>query len=116
MTTTQKIHPPLPREEVIKAIERQNPVRVPMVRAKWWGEGLVEQYGSLLKEFDVYPEDVRDIWLEPLLDYTQMGLSWDLPGQEGAHDSRPIIDNWEKLDEFIGGCTLAATIPPCLTT
>ena len=37
---------PLPRGEVIKAIERQKPSRIPVVLGKWWGEGLVEQYGS----------------------------------------------------------------------
>jgi uroporphyrinogen decarboxylase len=91
----------LPRKEVIKAIERQYPSRVPMVRAKWWGEGLEEQYGDRLAAFDGYPEDVVDLWLEPPIDYAKMGLSWDLPAEEGAHDSRPIIDDWAKLDEFI---------------
>ena len=31
---------PLPREEVVAAIERRSPSRIPLVRAKWWGEGL----------------------------------------------------------------------------
>ena len=39
---------PLPRQEVIKAVERKRPSRVPLVRAKWWGEGLYEQYGERL--------------------------------------------------------------------
>jgi hypothetical protein len=30
---------PLTREDVIAAVERKNPPRIPLVRAKWWGEG-----------------------------------------------------------------------------
>jgi len=101
MTKHRFMWEPLPRAEVIKAIERQNPRRIPMVRAKWWGEGLEEQYGNQLSDFDSYPEDVKDLWLEPPIDYAKMGLSWKLPAEEGAHDSRPILDDWAKLDEFI---------------
>ncbi|MFC1996861.1 uroporphyrinogen decarboxylase family protein [Chloroflexota bacterium] len=101
MTSKKTIWEPLPGAEVKKAINRQKPSRIPMVRAKWWGEGLEEQYGSRLSEFDCYPEDVQDLWLEPPIDYLKMGLSWELPPEEGAHDSRPILDDWAKLDEFI---------------
>ena len=90
---------PLSRAEVIKAIERQNPSRIPLVRAKWWGEGLYEQYGERLHTFDRYPEDVVQLWIDPL-DYSQMGLSWDID-TEGAHDARIVVDDWDKLDEFI---------------
>lgn len=37
---------PLPRPEVIRALERQGPSRIAMVRAKWWGEGLRAQFAS----------------------------------------------------------------------
>jgi uroporphyrinogen decarboxylase len=91
---------PLPREEVIKAIERRNPARIPLVQAKWWGEGLFEQYGERLKEFERYPDDVAMLWLEPLIDYEAMHLSWPI---QAAHsrDSVSVIDEWSKLDEFI---------------
>ena len=36
---------PLSREEVIKAVERKQPSRIPLIHAKWWGEGLSDQYG-----------------------------------------------------------------------
>lgn len=101
MTTEQEISLPLPRAEVVKAIERTNPSRVPLVRARWWGEGLEEQYDTRLAELDRYPEDVEQVWLEPPIDYAKMDLSWELPLDEGAHDSRPIIDDWAKLDEFV---------------
>ncbi len=90
---------PLPREEVIKALERRGPMRIPLVRAKWWGEGLVEQYGDRLSAFDRYPEDVAQLWIEPLVVET-MGLSWEID-TTGAHDTRCALDDWSKLDEFI---------------
>jgi len=90
---------PLPRSEVIKAIEREQPVRIPLVRAKWWGEGLHEQYGERLREFDRYPEDTATLWINPL-DIGAMGLSWKI-SSSGAHDSNYIIDDWSKLNEFI---------------
>ncbi len=96
---TDKLWEPLPREEVIKAVERRDPARIPLVQAKWWGEGLVEHFGDRLAPFDRYPEDVVFLWIEPL-DPHQMGLSWELP-RDGAHDAMSVIDDWAKLDEFI---------------
>jgi uroporphyrinogen decarboxylase len=90
---------PLPREEVIKAVERRNPCRIPLVRAKWWGEGLTDQYGERLHQFDRFPEDTETIWLNPL-DIGRMKLSWKIKGG-AAHDSRCVIDDWAQLDEFI---------------
>ncbi|MFC1713775.1 uroporphyrinogen decarboxylase family protein [Candidatus Poribacteria bacterium] len=90
---------PLPRAEVIKAVERKRPVRIPLVRARWWGEGLSGQYGERLNELNRYPEDTATIWVNPL-DIGAMGLSWDI-SSGGGHDSRCVIDDWAKLDEFI---------------
>lgn len=89
----------LPREEVIKAVERRNPCRVPLVMAHWWGEGLGEQYGERLRELDKYPEDVRVIGI-PKLDVGAMGLSWEW-GKQGGHDSGGVIEDWSRLDEFV---------------
>ena len=90
---------PLSRDEVIKAIERRNPSRIPLVRAKWWGEGLEEQYGERLNEFDYYPDDVVQLFIEPI-DYQAMNLTWEIDW-DVAHDSISILDDWNKLDEFI---------------
>jgi uroporphyrinogen decarboxylase len=90
---------PLPRQEVIKALERQGPCRVPLVRAKWWGEGLHEQYGGRLRAFDRYPDDAVTLWIEPI-NVDDMGLSWEIHSS-GAHDAACIVDDWDKLDEFI---------------
>ncbi len=100
MMDDQKIWEPLSRKEVINAVERKNPPRIPLVMAKWWGEGLEDQYGDRLSQFDRYPEDVAFLWLHELIEYKKMGLSWKLP-EGGAHDTMAVIDDWAKLDEFI---------------
>jgi len=91
---------PLPREEVIKAVERKCPLqRIPLTRAKWWGEGLGEQYGERLREFDRYPEDTATLWVSTF-NVNAMELSWKIR-KEGGYDSSCVIDDWAKLDEFI---------------
>ncbi|MEI6808179.1 MAG: hypothetical protein WCN95_05605, partial [bacterium] len=94
-----EIFKPMPRAEVVKAVERQNPCRIPLVFARWWGEGLWEQYGQRLGEFNRYPEDARIVGI-PKFDVNAMNLSWKVQGG-GAHDSNLVIDDWAKLDEFI---------------
>jgi len=89
----------LQREEVIKAVERKNPSRIPLVFARWWGEGLSDQYGDRLKEFERYPEDVAFISI-PRFDIGEMKLSWQVQ-RSAAHDSSCVISDWAQLDEFI---------------
>jgi len=92
-------YPPLPRAEVVKAIEGKHPCRVPLFMAHWWGEGLWEQYGDKLAAFQRYPEDAE--WMyTPKFDCGAMNLSWDIT-RRGGHDSGGVIDDWSKLDEFI---------------
>jgi uroporphyrinogen decarboxylase len=90
---------PLTRDEVIKAVERRGPRRIPLVAARWWGEGLTEQYGDRLQQLERYPEDAERIWIDPM-PFDRMGLSWDIAPAK-AHDQVCIIDDWAKLDEFI---------------
>lgn len=90
---------PLPREEVIKAVERRRPSRIPLVRARWWGEGLREQYGERLTALERYPEDTEMIWCTPV-EFEDMGLSWGWE-TSGARDAAVVLDDWAKLDEFI---------------
>jgi hypothetical protein len=59
METTHAKWEPLPCEEMINAVERQRPSRIPLVQAKWWGEGLSAQYGARLDEFDRIPDDAK---------------------------------------------------------
>lgn len=91
---------PLKREEIIRAVERTGPSRIPLVRAKWWGEGLRDQYGNRLKELDRYPEDVDWLFTENPVAPKKMNLPWEWH-EGGAHDSSCVIDDWAKLDDFI---------------
>lgn len=92
--------PPLPRKEIINAIERRGrPSRIPFVQAKWWGEGLAEQYGDQLRHFDQYPDDVALLWIQPV-DLTRMNLSWQIR-ESRTYDKSDVLDDWNKLDEFI---------------
>lgn len=97
--TSPSCYDRLPRAEVIKAVERRGPRRVPLAMARWWGEGLGAQYGDQLAPLARFPEDVAFIGL-PKFDVSAMGLSWELP-RGGAHDNRAVIDDWSQLDEFI---------------
>lgn len=93
------IFTPLPRDEVIKAVERRNPIRIPLVRAHWWGEGLADQYGEQLKALERYPEDAAFLWINHS-NYAEWGLPWEI-SSGGAFDTRSVIDDWDKLDDLI---------------
>jgi hypothetical protein len=98
----EDLYEALPREEVVKAVERKRPVRVPCVMTKWWGEGLWEQYGERLREFDRFPHDAELILIDPV-PYDRMSLSW-LAGsdtEQRGHDSGSLRLEWAHLDEFI---------------
>lgn len=96
----EKIYSHLTREQVIKVIERKGAApRVPLIHTKDWGEGLAEQYGEKLKMFDKYPEDAEQIMVKPVNAET-MNLSWKW-NTKAARDSRIVLDEWSKLDEFI---------------
>jgi uroporphyrinogen decarboxylase len=89
----------LPRAEVIKALERKNPSRVPLIQTHWWGEGFEDLHGAKLEQFERYPEDATILLIEPVRP-EEMGLTWPVV-TEGAHDACVLIDDWAKLDEFI---------------
>jgi len=97
---------PLSREEVIKAIEHKGPKRTPMSFTKFWGEGLPDQYGDRLHEFDKYPEDVYVIgmpypWYNPIPN----GFYWHIPEQVNldgkGYDSAVRLLDWKMLDYVI---------------
>jgi uroporphyrinogen decarboxylase len=99
MTYLDDLYLPLPREEVLKAIERRRPIRIPLVQARWWGEGLEEQYGKRLLELERYPEDAAFLWID-LSNYSTWNLPWGIV-DSGAHDARCVLESWDRLDEFI---------------
>jgi len=96
---------PLPREEVIKAVERKGPARVPISLAAWWGQGLPEEYGDRLKEFEKYPEDCCRIWFgKPGNEPRDDGYFWHLNRDSfkqggGGHDSGSVR-GWDWLEEY----------------
>lgn len=108
--TTQTVWRPLPREEVVKAVERKGPSRIPLIMAKWWGQGLADQYGDQLKRFDRIPHDSVVVLMGNPVDPARMGLSWDWK-RGGAHDASCVIDDWAKLDEFLEKLPKAAEDP-----
>ncbi len=102
--SSDNLFAPLERAEVIKAVERRGPRRIPLVMAKWWGEGLWQQYGERLSAFNRIPDDAVILWQWPL-DTGKMDLSWRRAGSAGpaskAHDAGGVIPDWQHLDEFI---------------
>ncbi len=99
MSYLDDLYLPLPREEVIKAIERRKPIRIPLVQARWWGEGLQEQHGKRLLALEHYPEDAAFLWMD-LSNYSTWNLPWKIKDY-GAHDARCVLESWDQLDEFI---------------
>jgi uroporphyrinogen decarboxylase len=95
----------LPREEVIKAIEHKGPVRVPASMVRWWGEGLGDQYGDRLQEFDKYPDDCVRLWVpQPGIEPRDDGYYWRLPDEyrnqaRSGHDSG-ATEGWDWLDAY----------------
>ena len=101
MNTESSLFTPLPREEVIKAVERKGPSRVPLVLAHWWGEGLWDQYGTALHRFNLFPEDAGFLMMQDFLTPASFKMPWwqETPGR--AHDATVLIDDWSKLDQVI---------------
>jgi uroporphyrinogen decarboxylase len=98
---------PLKSKDVKKAINFQSPSRIPMAFTKWWGEGLYEQYGKRLEEFNKYPEDVAVVPF-PCPSYTKCenGFFWSLPeidikNKSRAHDSNCLLPDWQGLEDFV---------------
>ncbi len=92
--------PPLPREEVIKAITRQHPARVPTILSHFWGEGLQNQYGTRLNELDRYPEDAAFLWITPLPVERFQDTMYSQ--RHEARDRAALLSDWSFLDDFIG--------------
>ena len=90
--------PPLPKNEVKKAVDRKNPARVPLIRCRWWGEGLEEEYGAGLDRFSDYPDDAEFVLIDPL---SEMDWVQKQEEQSQAHDAAGILADWKDLEKFV---------------
>lgn len=99
----------LSKEEVKQAVERSGKGRVPVMLAKWWGEGLYERYESALDELDrIYPDDVCMLWYQDPghdVSYTQnpeyrFGHRADYRDAErhSIGQEAVLLPDWEELD------------------
>lgn len=96
----------LSKEEVRAAIRFQNPPRPPRAFTKWWGEGLWEQYGARLSQFDQYEEDVVVVGFPcPSFSERQDGFYWRLPKvdrtQKVGHDANAALPSWDDLPALV---------------
>jgi hypothetical protein len=67
----------------------------------WWGEGLWEQYGDQLNQFERFPVDAPLIMQQPV-EFDDLDLPWRKRlADTGAHDAGGILPDWKYLDEFI---------------
>jgi uroporphyrinogen decarboxylase len=94
---------PLPRDEIVATIERDGPSRIPLVRAKWWGEGFVEAHGPALRPLEErFPEDVALFVDIQGLQPWNADLSWYREeAMAGRGKDAGILDDWAHLDEFL---------------
>ncbi len=63
--------------------------------------GSTSEYAWIIRQFwPVIVDDVIKVFMLNPIDLGRMGLSWDF-ASGGAHDSRIVLDDWTKQDEFI---------------
>lgn len=114
--------PPLPRDEVCKAIEHRRPARVPMALHIYAPSQQCPGREAEAEELRrAYPSDVLflvqpmpTVWAEP---WTPAGYSWlprpPPPGiGETAHDSRVALADWSELDAILACRPDPATARP----
>lgn len=101
-------------EEVAAAVERRgsNLSGVPVMMAKWWGDGLREVYGNRLDEIEaMYPDDICMLW------YNQPGFAksrtanpeyrfgyrndYDEVEKHSIGQHTVLLPDWRELDEFL---------------
>ncbi len=96
----------LTRDQVRAAIRFQNPPRPPRAFTKWWGEGLWEQHGEKLHQFNKYEEDVVVVGF-PCPAFTKLdnGFCWKLPeidrSKFSAFDSNAALPDWADLPALL---------------
>ena len=92
---------PLPREEVLKAIERKNPRRVPMIFTKQWDGELMNASGGALDRFLKYPIDIEMSWISPYDVSAMIPTDISPASTRIAYDQSSLLPDWRYLDEFL---------------
>ena len=106
---------PLPKEQVINAIEHRRPVRVPMMIHQWNNADAFGERSAEVRALQAeYPSDmftviprIPQIWDDPSKPGAIKGYSWmHLPPPAGAsethaHDANVAIHDWSMLDEML---------------
>lgn len=120
------IRPPLPSEEVVKAVERRGPSRVPMLIAQYWNpaDAFGDRAGEVLDIQARYPQDayfmrVRRplIWEDPRESTWVPGYTWmhapPPPGEpvRAQKDAALAITDWAVLDRMLERWPDAASAP-----
>ena len=96
----------LTRDQVKAAIHFQNPPRPPRAFTKWWGDGLREQHGDKLNQFNKYEEDVVVVGFPyPWYDRREDGFYWYVPDIDHSKltgiDSQARFRDWGDLPAFL---------------
>lgn len=103
----------LSKEEVIKAIERKDGGKIPLVFHKWWGSGLCEKYGEdrLNKLASNYPDDIFAVFYnapgEDKSTNNNPSYRWgykDDYSNIASHsigEQRELLPDWSELDSFL---------------
>ena len=112
---------PLPREEVIKAIERRRPARVPMVlhiyapATRFPGredeaKRMLQQYPcDVLFYIQNMPSAFQEPWQLPGYSWTQLPPP---PPHQGGLDSHVALADWSMLDEMLAHWPDPMTVKP----
>ena len=96
----------LSKSDVRAAIRFDCPPRPPRAFTKWWGEGLGEQYGDALCQFDKYEEDVVVVpFPTPAFTPREDGFFWRLPQVDRTKktglDAQAALPDWDDLPALL---------------
>lgn len=99
------------REQTLAAIRREGFSGVPVFQAKWWSEGLREQYGDkLIPLQEDYPDDLCAFWFrEPGYETSSNGnpeyrmgfLDYSNAERHSIGNAVVLLPDWDQLDAFL---------------
>lgn len=102
----------LSKQEVIDVIERKAVnAKIPLMRCKWWGDGLEDELGTDLEKMAAqYPEDIFNISYEYAgLDkspnqnphYRWGYKDYSNQSRNGIGQNIVLLDDWDELDQLL---------------